>query len=46
MPSCARFTQDGVNEIEGLEPDVPLSIRQGSRSKRLEALQAAVAGPG
>ncbi|HET9811631.1 MAG TPA: S41 family peptidase [Sphingomicrobium sp.] len=24
MPNCSRFTGEGVNEIEGIEPDVPV----------------------
>ncbi len=36
-PNCARFTRDGVNEIEGLEPDLPIPI------SRLPGVYAAVA---
>lgn len=27
MPNCARFLDDGTNEIEGIAPDVPLPMR-------------------
>lgn len=36
-PNCARFTRDGVNEIEGLAPDLPIPI------SRLPGVDAAVA---
>ena len=36
-PNCARFTREGVNEIEGLTPDIPIPI------SRLPGVDAAVA---
>ena len=36
-PNCARFTREGVNEIEGLAPDLPIPI------SRLAGVDAAVA---
>lgn len=27
MPNCARFLDDGTNEIEGLAPDIPLDLQ-------------------
>jgi hypothetical protein len=38
MPNCARFTSDGVNEVEGIAPDVHLSLREGSAAQRLAGL--------
>jgi peptidase S41-like protein len=29
MPDCARFRANGVNEVEGITPDVPAGWRQG-----------------
>ena len=37
MPNCARFTSDGINEIEGIAPDVPLDLDEGDAA-RLETL--------
>jgi hypothetical protein len=43
MPDCARFRIDGTNEIEGIEPDVPLAWSNLRGSERAEALVAALA---
>ena len=32
MPNCARFLDNGTNEIEGLAPDVPLDLRDKERA--------------
>ncbi|HET6361518.1 MAG TPA: S41 family peptidase [Gemmatimonadota bacterium] len=41
MPDCARYRIDGTNEIEGIEPDVPISWSDLGGSERAEALLAA-----
>jgi len=38
MPNCARFTADGVNEIEGITPDAPLALDEGAAATRIQAL--------
>jgi C-terminal processing protease CtpA/Prc len=43
MPNCARFTLDGVNELEGIDPDVALPLREGSAADRLDRLTATLA---
>jgi peptidase S41-like protein len=43
MPNCARFTSDGVNEMEGIDPDVALSLSEGRAAERLGRLNAALA---
>ena len=42
MPNCARFLDDGTNEIEGIAPDVPLPMQEDAPA-RARALRAAVA---
>ena len=32
MPNCARFLDNGTNEIEGLAPDVPLDLQDADRA--------------
>jgi hypothetical protein len=44
MPNCARFTSDGVNELEGIVPDVALSLSEGRAAERLGRLTAALEG--
>lgn len=44
MPNCARFLDDGANEIEGIAPDVPLPM-DGDAAARAIALLAAVNEP-
>lgn len=41
-PNCARFLNDGTNEIEGVKPDVEIAM---SGSNRAAALAAAIAQP-
>ena len=41
MPNCARFTRNGRNEIEGLEPDVIVPVSSGSSAEKLAALRSA-----
>jgi hypothetical protein len=43
MSNCARFTSDGINEIEGIVPAVPLPLRKASVAERLRLLNAALA---
>ena len=45
MPDCARFRTDGANEIEGIEPDVPLAWSDLDGSERAKALLAALGRP-
>ena len=35
MPNCARFLADGSNEVEGLKPDVELSLSDANAMGRL-----------
>jgi C-terminal processing protease CtpA/Prc len=44
MPNCTRYTSDGINEVEGIAPDVELSITKGSAQDRLRGLLAALEG--
>lgn len=37
MPNCARFLDDGRNEIEGLQPDVPLDLADPESPRMLSA---------
>ena len=41
MPNCARFTSDGINEIEGIAPDTKIPIRSGPAGERLDLLRRA-----
>jgi len=43
MPDCARFRIDGTNEIEGIEPDVPIPWSELGGSERARALVEALA---
>ncbi|MHA7820309.1 MAG: S41 family peptidase [Erythrobacter sp.] len=38
MPNCSRFTLDGINEIEGLEPDIVFDLAADGAARRLIAL--------
>ena len=38
MPNCARVLSDSTNEVEGIQPDVPLPIREGDAGERLKKL--------
>lgn len=42
MPDCARYRIDGTNEIEGIDPDVPLAWSDLGGSERAGALLAAL----
>ena len=42
MPNCARFLDDGTNEIEGLRPDVALPMQSSDAAEKARALQAAL----
>jgi hypothetical protein len=42
MPDCARFRIDGTNEIEGIEPDVPLPWSELNGAERARALVEAL----
>jgi hypothetical protein len=43
MPNCARFLDDGTNEIEGLAPDVALPMAEPDPQLRADALARAIA---
>jgi hypothetical protein len=43
MPDCARFRIDGTNEIEGIDPDIPVPWSDLGGSERARALVAALA---
>lgn len=38
MPDCVRYRADGVNEVEGVEPDVSLWEANDDKPKKLEKL--------
>lgn len=42
MPNCARFLENGRNEIEGLAPDVPIPMHLDDAQKQADALAAAL----
>ena len=44
MPNCARFLENGVNEIEGIAPDVAIDMRAEDELAKAKALAAALAG--
>lgn len=46
MPNCARYLDNGRNEIEGLTPDVELPMQEDDAGKQAEALAAALAKTG
>jgi hypothetical protein len=43
MPNCARFLDDGTNEIEGLSPDVAIPMHLDDPDRQAAALEAALA---
>lgn len=43
MPDCVRYRADGVNEVEGIEPDVALWEAADDKPKKLEKLLAHLA---
>jgi len=42
-PNCARFTGKGVNEVEGLVPDVDIPLAAVGGQQAVSAVLAAVA---
>lgn len=42
MPDCARYRLDGTNEIEGIEPDIPVPWSDLGGSEQARALVAAL----
>ncbi len=42
MPNCARYTSDGINEVEGIDPDVKLDLTEGSAVERIARLTQAL----
>jgi hypothetical protein len=43
MPNCARFLDDGTNEIEGIAPDIELPMASEDEAAKAKALAAALA---
>ena len=43
MPNCARFLDDGTNEIEGIAPDIAIQLNDDNDAGRLEQMQEALA---
>ena len=43
MPNCARFLDDGSNEIEGIAPDLRIPMGDEDATSRTQALAAALA---
>jgi hypothetical protein len=43
MPNCARFLENGVNEIEGIAPDIELPMAGNDEAAKATALAAALA---
>jgi hypothetical protein len=41
-PNCARYTREGMNEIEGLAPDRVVAISQLAREDAAAAVLAAI----
>lgn len=42
MPNCARYMDDGTNEIEGIAPDVAIDMQAEDESSKARALLAAL----
>ena len=42
MPNCARFLDDGTNEIEGIAPDVALPMQSSDAAQKARALESAL----
>jgi len=43
MPNCARYLDDGTNEIEGIAPDVAIDMHLDDKAAQARALAAALA---
>ena len=43
MPNCARYLDDGSNEIEGIAPDIALDMQTPDEATKAKALAAALA---
>ena len=42
MPNCARYLDNGRNEIEGLDPDIPIPMRIEDAQQQAGALASAL----
>jgi hypothetical protein len=42
MPNCARYLDDGSNEIEGIAPDIALDMQSTDEAGKAQALAAAL----
>jgi hypothetical protein len=45
MPNCARFLDDGTNEIEGIAPDIAIAMHAENAGAQAAALLAALQPP-
>ena len=43
MPNCARYLDDGTNEIEGIAPDIAIDMHVEDKAAQARALAAALA---
>jgi len=43
MPNCARFLDDGSNEIDGIAPDIAIDMHMHDKAAQARALAAALA---
>jgi hypothetical protein len=43
MPNCARFLDDGSNEIDGIAPDIAIDMHMDDKAAQARALAAALA---
>jgi len=43
MPNCARYLEDGTNEIEGIAPDIAIDMHLEDPAAQANALAAALA---
>lgn len=41
-PNCARFLRDGTNEVEGIAPDIEVSLSEGGDAEQAAALWVAI----
>ena len=44
MPNCARYLDDGTNEIEGIAPDVAIDMQAENELAKVRAVAAAMRG--
>jgi hypothetical protein len=44
MPDCVRYTARGLNEIEGIQPDVEVTITSDNSGELVDALERLLTG--